>query len=93
MRKEFEQKEKEKARKQAVHGLFKDKKEREQYGISEKTIRHVIRSIKSYKNELKIQDGLLKDEASEINVDDTWLKLSKEMFESFRLNYQNERLE
>lgn len=47
----------------------------------------MTKTIKSYKNELRIRDRKVKEEADEIKIDDTWLNLTKIMFEPFRLNF------
>ena len=38
-------------------------------------------SVSSYKNTLKIEDGVIRDESDYIKVDDTWLKVYKIMLD------------
>jgi hypothetical protein len=40
-----------------------------------------------------MKEGQLKKESDLVKVDDTWLKMSKMMFEPFRILFQNERIE
>ena len=74
--------------------MFKDDADREAFGLKkDKTLRYMTRSIKSYIKELKIKDGQLTEEQDLVKVDDTWLNLYKLMWEPFRLNFQNERIQ
>ena len=93
LRKEFEQKEKEKQRKAAVLGLFKDENERQSYGFTDKTLRFMRKAIRKYRRELQIEDERLKRDDDYVKVDDTWLDLSLLMFHKFRNTFTNERLE
>lgn len=93
LQKEMEVKQKQKQRKAAVKALFKDEAEREAYGIKDKTIRFMTKHLLSYKKELRIKDGKLRKESDYVKVDDTWVQLSKLMFEPFREGFLNERSE
>ena len=46
----------------------------------------MTKTIKSYRKELRIKDGKLRKESDLVKVDDTWLKLSKLMYEPMRLS-------
>jgi hypothetical protein len=76
-----------------VKALFKTDAEREALGIKDKTIRFLTKHIQSYKKELRIKDGKLRKESDYVKVDDTWVRLSKLMFEPFRESFLNERSE
>lgn len=52
IKKEFEEKEKEEERREAVKALFKDDEEKAQYGFSEKALRYLRRNVKQYRKEL-----------------------------------------
>ncbi len=93
LRKEFEKKERQKQRKAAVKGMFADEEEAQKYGYTEKVLKFMTKSIRSYYKELRIKEGQLKKEADLVKVDDTWLKMTKMMFEPFRIPFQNERIE
>ena len=61
--------------------------------MNDKTLRYMRKQIKGYKKELRIKERKLKKESDLVKVDDTWIKLAKMMFEPFRLNFRNERVE
>jgi hypothetical protein len=52
----------------------------------------MTKKIKEYVKELKIRHKKLSSEEDYVKVDDTWLNLSKMMFEAFRYEFQNVRL-
>jgi hypothetical protein len=47
----------------------------------------MTKSIRSYYKELRMKEGQLKKESDLVKVDDTWLKMSKMMFEPFRIPF------
>lgn len=67
--------------------MFADQEARDSFGVSDKTIRYFTKNIKSYQKELRIRNKQLTREEDFVKVDDTWLNMSKMMFEPFRLNY------
>lgn len=67
--------------------LFKDDAERAEFGIKDNTVRYMIKKIREYVKKLKIKDRQLKGEEDYIDVDDTWVNLSKMMFEPFRCEF------
>ena len=93
LRREVETKERNKQRKEAVNALFKDEEERKDHGVTDKTVRYMVKKIKEYVKELRIRNRQLTKEDDFVKVDDTWLNMSKMMLEPFRLNFQNIRLE
>ena len=93
LKREFEKKERQKQRKAAVKALFKDEEVAKKYGYTEKVLKFMTKSIRSYYKELRIKEGQLKKESDLVKVDDTWLKMSKMMFEQFRIPFQNERID
>lgn len=92
LRREVEKKERQKQRRDAVLALFKDDAEKAEYGVTGKTVKYMTKKIKEYVKELKIRHKKLSSEEDYVKVDDTWLNLSKMMFEAFRYELQNVRL-
>jgi hypothetical protein len=87
LRREVETKERNKQRKEAVNALFKDEEERKDHGVTDKTVRYMVKKIKEYVKELRIRNRQLTKEDDFVKVDDTWLNMSKMMLEPFRLNF------
>ena len=87
LRREVETKERNKERKEAVNALFKDEEERKDNGVTDKTVRYMVKKIKEYAKELRIRNRQLTKEDDFVKVDDTWLNMSKMMLEPFRLNF------
>ena len=48
-------------------------------------------SVSSYRNSLKIEGGVIRDESDYIKVDDTWLKVYKIMLDMLRDDFLQER--
>lgn len=55
LRREVVRKEKEKQRRDAVLGIFKDEEEQKEFGVNKKTVKYMTKKIKEYVKELKIR--------------------------------------
>lgn len=75
-----------------MYALFKDEKEQVEFGFDERVMKYMTKTIKKYRKDLKIKNGKIRREDDLINLDDTWLKVSKLMYEPMRFTMQNERL-
>lgn len=67
-----------------MYALFKDDKEKTEFGFDERVMKYMTKTIKKYRKDLKIKNGKIRKEDDLINLDDTWLKVSKLMYEPMR---------
>lgn len=93
VKKQFEEKEKEDARKAAVLALFKDDEDRESYGFTNKCLSYMRKAIRKFRKELTIEEGKLKKEDDYLAVDDIWLDLYQMMQYKFKKDQMKERLD
>ena len=61
--------------------VFDSEEDRKHYGYTERALNYMKLSVSSYKNTLKIEDSVIRDESDYIKVDDTWLKVYKIMLD------------
>ena len=71
-------------RKEAVLALFKDDDDKKSYGLTNKTLRYMIREIKKYRKGLSIEEGRIKKESDFSELDETWFELSRLMYQPHR---------
>ena len=64
--------------------VFDSKEDQAHYGFTDRAINYLKLSVNQYRTSLKIEDGVLRDEADYIKVDDTWLKVYKIMLNQLR---------
>ena len=61
--------------------VFDSEEDSKHYGYTERALNYLKLSVSSYRNTLKIEDGVIRDESDYIKVDDTWLKVYKIMLD------------
>eukprot|EP00347_Sterkiella_histriomuscorum_P007607 403348266 len=76
-----------------VKSIFFDDEDREKYGFTDDVLDFVVNSCLAHqKTGLSVAHSQINNESDQVKLDDTWLKSSILMYETHRLQYQNDRL-